>query len=84
MVSAHDTETGGGDTMIYNIVNGANCLPVPASARCCQTEMWISGWFCELAASCACERQAMPDLRYSLSIINKPFLSFIFNGLVSC
>ena len=40
-----------GDTMIYTMKNGNNCLPLPASARYCQTEMELSYWLSELAAS---------------------------------
>ena len=36
-----------GDTMIYTIENWKDCLPMPASARRCQTEMRVSYWICE-------------------------------------
>ena len=42
MVSERRADIECGDTMIYTIRNCNNCLPMPASARCCQTAMRIS------------------------------------------
>lgn len=53
MVLERSADIECGDTMIHTMKNGNYCLPMPASAsaRCCQTEMGINNWFCELALS---------------------------------
>jgi hypothetical protein len=48
MVLVHRAEIEPSDTMIYTLENGTSCLPIPASARRCQTEMRISYWLYEL------------------------------------
>lgn len=51
MVLEHHAEIEHSDTMIYTLENGTSCLPMPASARRCLTEMRISYWLYEIAVT---------------------------------
>ena len=81
-----------GDTMISTIKNGYDCLPMPASARCCQTEMRISYWICEVLRLDACRCQPAQDLAYSHSNVKwnclygctYPSLEGLSNKLCRC
>ena len=76
------------DTMIYTIGKWHYLL---ADACHCQTlqdrnedKLLVLRACYVLMPAIASQCQSMPDLRYSHSIINKPFLSFIFNDLFFC